>query len=89
MEYGNTIEVYQETIVTKDREMLVDIFRLGRIALFFQTLDHKSCGFYNVASAAWQPLPPAYNRMIEAAMEIGAKRRQVELLTLPLGRIQL
>lgn len=89
MEYGNTIEVYQETIKTEDREMLVDIFRLGRIALFFQTLDHKSCGFYNVASATWQPLPAAYNRTIEAAMEIGAKRRPVELLTLPLGRIQL
>lgn len=89
MEYGNTIEVYQETIATDDREMLVDIFRLGRIALFFQTLDRKSCGFYNVASATWQPLPPAYNRTIEAAMEIGTKRRPVELLTLPLGRIQL
>ncbi|MGB3224701.1 MAG: DUF3450 domain-containing protein [Desulforhopalus sp.] len=89
MEYGNTIEVYQETIAADDREMLVDIFRLGRIALFFQTLDRKSCGFYNVASAAWQPLPTAYNRTIEAAMEIGAKRRPVELLTLPLGRIQL
>jgi hypothetical protein len=89
MEYGNTIEVCQETIATDDREMLVDIFRLGRIALFFQTLDHKSCGFYNVASATWQPLPTAYNRTIEAAMEIGAKRRPVELLTLPLGRIQL
>lgn len=89
MEYGNTIEVYQETIARDDREMLVDIFRLGRIALFFQTLDRKSCGFYNVASATWQPLPTVYNRTIGAAMEIGAKRRPVELLTLPLGRIQL
>jgi hypothetical protein len=57
--------------------------------LFFQTLDHKSCGFYNVASAAWQPLPTDYNRSIGAAMEIGAKRRPVELLTLPLGKIEL
>jgi hypothetical protein len=89
IEYGNTIEVYQETIATKEREMLVDIFRLGRVALFFQTLDHQSCGFYNVATAAWQPLPTEYNRTIEAAMEIGSKRRPVELLTLPLGRIQL
>ncbi|MFN2354521.1 MAG: DUF3450 domain-containing protein [Desulfopila sp.] len=89
MEYGNTIEVYQETITTDNREMLVDIFRLGRIALFFQTLDHKTCGFYNVASATWQALPTAYNRTIGAAMEIGAKRRPVELLTLPVGRMQL
>ncbi|MBU1567791.1 MAG: DUF3450 domain-containing protein, partial [Proteobacteria bacterium] len=87
-EYGNTIEVYQETIGLDGREVLVDIFRLGRVGLFFQTLDQKSCGFYNVAIAAWQPLATAYNRTLLAAMEIGAKRRPVELLTLPLGRIQ-
>lgn len=89
IEYGNTIEVYQETIATEERKMLVNILRLGRVALFFQTLDHQSCGFYNVAAAAWQPLPTEHNRTIQAAMEIGAKRRPVEILTLPLGRIQL
>jgi len=88
-EYGNTIEVYQETIATGDGEMLVDIFRLGRVCLLYQSLDHKSCGFYNVAAKAWQPLPGVYNRSVAAAMEIGAKRRPAELLTLPLGRIQL
>ncbi len=88
-EYGNTIEVYQETITTSGRPMLVDIFRLGRVGLFFQSLDHKSCGFYNVATASWQPLSGEYNRSVAAALEIGAKRRPVELLTLPLGRIHL
>lgn len=88
-EYGNTIEVYQETIATNGGEMLVDIFRLGRVGLFYQSLDHKSCGFFNVAVSAWQPLPGVYNRSIAAAMEIGAKRRPAELLTLPLGRVQL
>jgi hypothetical protein len=88
-EYGNTIEVYQETIVTGGRNMLANIFRLGRLGLFFQSLDQKECGFYNVAASAWQPLPTSYNRTILAAIEIGSKRRPVELLTLPLGRIQL
>ncbi len=88
-EYGNTIEVYQETITTGGHPLLVDIFRLGRVGLFFQSLDHKSCGFYNVAAASWQPLPGEYNRSVAGAMEIGAKRRPAELLTLPLGRIHL
>lgn len=88
-EYGNTIEVYQETITTEGRDILVDVFRLGRLGLFFQTLDRRMCGFYNVASSLWQPLPPSYNRSLETAVEIGAKRRPVELLTLPLGRIAL
>jgi hypothetical protein len=68
--------------------ILANIFRLGRIALFYQTLDGKVCGFYNVASAAWNPLPKAYNHTIQSAMDIGTKRRPVELLSLPIGRME-
>ncbi len=88
-EYGNTIEVYRQSIALDGRETMVDVFRLGRVGLFYQTLDHASCGFYSVASSSWQPLPGEYNRAVAAAIEIGAKRRPAELLTLPLGRIQL
>ncbi|BHH85855.1 DUF3450 domain-containing protein [Desulforhopalus sp. 52FAK] len=88
-EYGNSIEVYQQTISTGGREALVDIFRLGRVGLFFQSLGQKQCGFYNVATSSWQELPSSYKPTIRSAMEIGAKQRPVELLTLPLGRMQL
>lgn len=88
-EYGNTIEVYRQAIALDGRETMVDIFRLGRVGLFYQTLDHTSCGFYSVATSSWQPLPGEYTRAVAAAIEIGAKRRPAELLTLPLGRIQL
>lgn len=88
-EYGNTIEVYQRTIAVEGRDMLVNIFRLGRIGLFFQTLDLKTCGFFDVAAATWQTLPGSYNRTIQAAMDIGAKRRPAEFLTLPLGRMRV
>lgn len=86
-EYGSTIEVYQQTITVDNTPSLVNVFRLGRISLFYQTLDQKRCGFYDVAAAAWQPLPAAFNRSIQTAIEIGSKRRPVELLTLPLGRM--
>ena len=86
-EYGNTIEVYQETIAVEDQSILVNIFRLGRISIFYQTLDEKSSGFYDVSLRAWRPLPRSYNHGIQTAINIGAKRQPVELLTLPLGRI--
>ena len=86
-EYGNTIEVYQQTIAIEGKEVLVNIFRLGRISLFFQTLDRDRCGFFDVSAKAWQMLPVAYNRAIGTAIEIGTKRRPAELLSLPLGRI--
>lgn len=86
-EYGSTIEVYQQTIELDNAPSLVNVFRLGRISLFYQTLDQKRCGFYDVAAADWRPLPTAFNRSIQTAIEIGAKQRPVELLTLPLGRM--
>jgi len=87
-EYGNTIEVTRETIALEGKDTLVDIFRLGRVALFFQTLDQKSSGYYDVAAKAWKPLAREYSRDLTTAMEIGAKRRPAELLALPLGRLQ-
>ncbi|HPA13713.1 MAG TPA: DUF3450 domain-containing protein [Desulfobacterales bacterium] len=86
-EYGHTIEVCRETIDISGQETLVNIFRLGRIALFYQGLDGRNCGFYNSVEGAWQPLPDGYDGAIQTAMEIGTKRRPVELLSLPIGRL--
>jgi len=88
-EYGNTIEVYQQTIRVSGRDRLVNIFRLGRIALFYQSLDQKRCGFFDVATSVWKPLPSSINPNLQAAIEIAAKQRPVEILDLPLGRIHL
>lgn len=86
-EYGNTIEVYRKRIQLAGKDILVDIFRLGRISLFFQTLDQAQTGYYDRAAGAWKPLPEAFNRDINGAVEIAAKRRTVDMLNLPLGRI--
>jgi predicted RNase H-like nuclease (RuvC/YqgF family) len=86
-EYGTTIETYQETIAINGKTMLVDVFRLGRLSLFYQSLDRKKCGFYNIADNAWQPLPGSYNPSIHSAIDIAAKRKPVEMLTLPVGRM--
>ncbi len=86
-EYGTTIEVYQQTIPLSGEETLVNIFRLGRLRLFYQTLDKQQCGFFNPAQKEWQPLKDSYLKTIQAAIDMGSKRKPVEMLTLPLGRI--
>jgi len=88
-EYGNTVEVYQQRIMVEGKRILVDIFRLGRISLFFQTLDQTQSGYFNQAQSVWKTLPAEYNREINAAIEIGTKRRSADLLNLPVGRIVL
>ena len=86
-EYGDTIEVYQETIIFQKREVMVHIFRLGRIALFCQSPDRTQSGFFDVAAGSWQELAPNYNQTITAALEMGAKRRPMDILNLPVGKV--
>ena len=87
-EYGNTVEIYQKKISVDNKNILADIFRLGRLSLFFQSLDQKETGYFNPLTSRWHLLPHRYNRDIGSAFEIGAKRRSADLLNLPLGRIK-
>ncbi len=88
-EYGNTIEVYQQRIAVNGKEIRADIFRLGRVSLFFQSLDQTITGCFDIAAGGWKILPKTFNRDINTAIEIGSKRRPVELVNLPLGRISI
>jgi len=86
-EYGRTIEIYQDTITVEGQPLLATVFRLGRIGLFYQTLDHRHSGMFDVAARAWTPLPSSFDRALRTAIDIAAKRQPVELLNLPLGRM--
>jgi hypothetical protein len=89
-EYGTTIEVYQDKILmasARGEQTLGNIFRLGRVSLFFLSLDQAVCGVYSPDRAEWQILPDAMLPSIRSAVEIGSKRRPVELLSLPIGRL--
>lgn len=86
-EYGFTYEVTQQTIPLENAPTLVNIFRLGRLGLFYLSLDKKLCGLYNIATKTWQPLGVKHLPAIRAAVAIGLKRRPVELLDLPVGKM--
>jgi FtsZ-binding cell division protein ZapB len=86
-EYGNTVEVYQEKISLEDEGVLVNVLRLGKLSLFFETLDQTTVGYFDLDENQWKTLPQSANRDIRIAMEIGSKRRPADVVTLPLGRI--
>ncbi len=86
-EYGNTVETYQEKIGIGREEVLATVFRLGTMALFYETLDRKGVGYYDLSENKWTPLPAEANREIREAIEIASKMRPAEIVSLPLGRI--
>lgn len=89
-EYGSTIEVYQDKIQLGNagqEETLGNIFRLGRVSLFFLSLDQTVCGVFNPGENKWQRLSDKHLPAIRSAVEIGGKRKPAELLPLPIGRL--
>ena len=86
-EYGNTVEVYQEKILLDGTEVLGDIFRLGRVSLFFLSLDRETAAVFDVADRAWAVLPASHIPAVSAAVEMAAKHRPMEITALPIGRL--
>ncbi len=86
-EYGNTVDVYQQTIAVADRPVTVTILRIGRLALFYQSMDAKSCGYYDRGTGKWQPLAARHNKGIRTALEIARKQRPAQMVSLPIGRM--
>lgn len=86
-EYGSTIEVYQDKVLMGEDEVLGNIFRLGRVSMFFLSLDEQSAAQYSVGDEQWVALPDTDLAAIREAVEIGSRRRTAKLLALPIGRL--
>lgn len=86
-EYGVDIEVVQQSLVVDGRELLMNQLRIGRLALFAQSLDGDKSVIYDMALQSWQTLESQYNNELARAIEMGQKHRPIDLLTLPLGKV--
>ena len=85
MEYGRTIETYTDTVKMKGQEYTVDVLRIGRLLMTFQTLDGESSGSWNKESKSWEKLPSEYNRSINQGLQIAKKQAPPELIKLPIN----
>ncbi len=90
-DYGQTVESYSSMIEIHGTEgvrtSVVDVLRVGRLALFWRTPDGENVGNWDRAEKRWTQLPNKYRRAINNAVETALKRRTVEMAKLPLGRI--
>jgi hypothetical protein len=86
-EYGDTVEVYEQSIEVDGEPIFARVFRLGRLSIFWQTPDGARIGEYDRVNDRWVELPGKYVRSVSAAVEMAEKRRPIELLRLPIGRI--
>ncbi|MEM1229353.1 MAG: DUF3450 domain-containing protein [Pseudomonadota bacterium] len=82
-EYGRTMEAYEDTITVDGTERKVDVLKVGRIALVYQSKDGEETGVYNKTTKQWEQLPDAYKSNVRNGIRMGRKQLTPNLLSLP------
>ncbi len=83
-EYGAVLAVKSGKLDLNGKEVLVDFFNLGRVALYAQSLDGKSAWMYNEETKAWEPLADSYLRELTKGIRIARKQGAPDLFSLPI-----
>jgi hypothetical protein len=85
-EYGRKIDAYKGSVDIDGTERDVNFFRVGRIALLYQTTDTEISGAWDQASRSWVPLERGeYRNAIMKGLRIARKEASIDLLTLPVA----
>lgn len=83
--YGRTHETYPDTINFNGEERDVNILRVGRIALMFQTTDRQITGMWDNESRSWVELDPGeYRTALQAAIRVSAGLDAPRIIQLPI-----
>ena len=82
-DFGRTIETYKDTATIAGATMEVDVLRIGRIGLFYQSADHKATGTWDVESAQWVALSSGARNAVRQGIRIARRQVAPDLLLLP------
>jgi len=83
VDFGRTIEAYRGEMESDGTPRTVDFLRIGRIGLYYQTLDGEESGRWDKASESWRVLDTSARRQIQIGLRIARKQAPPEMLTLP------
>ena len=81
-EYGRTIETYEDTIELDGEEKVVNILRVGRLALLYQLKDQSEAGIWNEQNQVWEEVS-GYRIPIRDGIRMANKTAPLDLLAVP------
>lgn len=82
-DYSKSIETYQEDI----NNVTYNFLRVGRVGLYYQSLDMSEYGFYNKQSASWEKINDSEAiSQINKGIKIANSTQNVDFLSLPFVR---
>jgi ElaB/YqjD/DUF883 family membrane-anchored ribosome-binding protein len=83
-DYGSNIETWRGPLQQESEELSVQYLRVGRVALYYQSLDGSSSGYWDAQQQQWLPLEARYNRGLIQALRVAENITAPQLLNLPL-----
>lgn len=82
-DYGRTLEAWRGELVEEQGARSVEFLRLGRVMLYYQTLDGHQSGWWNPQAGAWQVLDGSARRPLTQAIAIARQQQAPAILELP------
>lgn len=83
-DYGNTIEAWRGKVTLDEQPVAVEFLRIGRVALYYRSLDGAQVAYWDTRARDWHPLQPEASPSIERAMQVARKQVAPALLVLPM-----
>ena len=83
-DYGRSGATYGDTIAIDGVERRVDVLKIGRIALLYQTPDGSETGMYNVAAGKWEPIADSYQASVRQGIRMARQQATYDLFVIPI-----
>jgi hypothetical protein len=83
MEYGRTLEAYEDKLGEGEDTRTVNFLRIGRVALMYQTLDGDETGYWDVDKKAWVE-DNDYEEAVHDGLKVARKQTAPDLLIAPI-----
>ena len=85
-EYSLSMESYTDQIDLEGNGSLVEVqmLRVGRVALVYQSKDKSKVGVWDKATKSWQPLDSSYRRPVDQAIRIAVKLAPQDVIEIPI-----
>lgn len=88
-EYGRKVESYAASIQLDNIERDVQILRVGRLALLFQTLDGQLTGAWDKTQSSWVHLDAgSFNKAVRNAIKMANKQANIDVMTIPVPKAE-
>jgi hypothetical protein len=82
--YGRTNETYPDVIEIEGVERDVNIVRIGRVALMYQTTDRRVTGAWDNSARQWVELPAGeYRTAVQRAIRVASNVDAPSIIALP------